>query len=175
MKLADEININLVSYLERAGQLFPVPNYYIGRYECDVFSTTKSGITVEYEIKISVADYKNDFNKDNSGSWAVRTGRGIKLNKHDLIKKGQRTAKFYFVTPTALLDKNELPAYVGLIEWQLSPYHYMHFVTIKKAPLLHKRLVDYSKSVPIGIANAFYYRYKHYKYKLAKIKRSSGV
>ena len=68
MKLVDEITIDLVGYLQRANHLFPTPRFYIGNYECDVFSTTQSGYTVEYEIKTSKADYYKDFEKSNAGN-----------------------------------------------------------------------------------------------------------
>ena len=34
-----------------------------GWWECDMFSTTKAGFWTEHEIKVSKADFKNDFTK----------------------------------------------------------------------------------------------------------------
>jgi hypothetical protein len=113
-----------------------VPNYYIGYWECDVFSLNKSGYTAEYEIKLSKQDYLKDFGK------AIRRWRSDnKIFKHDLIKTGQRTNRFWFVCPEDL--DVEIPKYAGLMTFVKSQYwDRLDFTIKKKAPLLKKEKAD---------------------------------
>lgn len=98
---------------------FVIKNFFIDSWECDLFSVTKSGYTNEYEIKVSRADYKNDFKKG---------------SKHYFIENGKRTNKFWFVVPKDLIHVDEIPKYAGLIYIDRSCIY-----VIKNAPLLHKR------------------------------------
>ena len=97
-----------------------------GMMEADVLSVSKSDYVYEYEVKISVADFKKDFNK----------------NKHLLITEGRYLNKelflvpnyFYFVVKENLVNLKDIPTYAGLIYYNDK----MEFITIKKAPLIHK-------------------------------------
>ena len=162
MRLADDITIDLVRYLQRANHLFPMPRFYIGNYECDVFSTTQSGYTVEYEIKTSKADYYKDFEKSNAGRWAVRTEQASKILKHEQIRSGERTSRFIFVLPVDLIGLVDIPDYAGLLS-------YPDFETIKTGKLLHKRKANYSNEVPRDLANALFYRCRHYEWALRRV------
>jgi len=42
---------------------FVFPNIYLGGFECDILEITKSGYSYEYEVKISVSDFKADSKK----------------------------------------------------------------------------------------------------------------
>jgi len=103
-----------------------VPNYFLGHFECDVLKVSKSGQYSEYEIKVSRADFKNDFKKQNY----VKTGRTEKKlfggslydhpvyeyrTKHDMIVCNERCNRFYFVVPEGLIKVDEVPAGLGLI------------------------------------------------------------
>lgn len=115
-----------------------IPNYYFGGYECDIFLVTKAGLTVEYELKKTLADYKKDFEKKKERyNWQVK--ESFVLNtKHELIETGKRTNRFYYVIPESLEGKVEIPKYAGLVIY--SEHHY--FRTVKKAPMLHDRKVS---------------------------------
>jgi hypothetical protein len=39
------------------------PNVYIGCFEADIMELTKSGYAIEYEVKITRADFRNDEKK----------------------------------------------------------------------------------------------------------------
>jgi hypothetical protein len=88
-----------------------VPNYYLGRYECDVLKISKAGHIYEYEVKVSKADFKKDAEKCIKGYLS----RQVISTKHDDILKGKRCSRFYFVVPEGLIVPEEVPAGLGLI------------------------------------------------------------
>ncbi|MCR9295433.1 MAG: hypothetical protein NXI32_22170 [bacterium] len=117
-----------------------IPNVFIlgSRWESDVVRITPAGFWIEYEIKISVADFRNDFQKTLKPSYAKNN-----QTKHDFLSSGDeysrrwsshavpRPRQFYFVAPENLLPLREIPEHAGLIEvggnrgW---------FQTVKEAP-----------------------------------------
>lgn len=98
----------LYQWLEKRGQLFITPNVKLyGKRECDLVSVSLNKMITEYEIKISVADFKRDF-KD-------------KALKHTYLRGGN-TFKVYtpnyfcFVFPAQVYrDDLEIPFYSGVI------------------------------------------------------------
>lgn len=72
-----------------------------------------------YEIKISRTDFKRD--SDDKQSAALRW-----------------SDRFWYVTPTSLLKKDEVPAWAGLQEWDGSTFR-----VIKKAPKRNKEAPDW--------------------------------
>jgi hypothetical protein len=123
MKIEHELLHHIISNY----YLAIVPNFFISTFECDLFSLNKNLFTTEYEIKCSKPDFNNDFKKE--------TNYG-KTNKHDLIKDGERTNKFYFVVDSKI--EIDVPEYAGLITFERSSYG-VNFDRIKAAPFLHKR------------------------------------
>ena len=115
-----------------------IPNYFLDGYECDLFVITKADITIEYELKKSLGDYKKDFEKQKERYNWRNLETFIKSSKHELIRTGKRTNKFYFVIPEELKDKVEVPEYAGLMVY--SEYHY--FKMVKRAPTLRKEKAD---------------------------------
>ncbi len=135
MKKADEIKHRLLESCRGAGREIVIPNFYVGRWEMDIFRMTPSGMVYEYEIKISRSDFKNDFKKSydeyRSGGHEVES---VKM-KHDIIKSGERKCnRFFFVVPEGLVKPEEVPKHCGLMYFQDNGY----FRTVKNAPLLHK-------------------------------------
>uniref|UniRef100_A0A6M3LQR3 Uncharacterized protein n=1 Tax=viral metagenome TaxID=1070528 RepID=A0A6M3LQR3_9ZZZZ len=112
-----------------------IPNIYYGVFECDVLSINKKLYTVEYEIKCSKKDFQNDFKK-NDGKWINPN------NKHDLIKNGQRTNRFFFVVEKGI--EIDIPEYAGLISFERKN-SWVSFRKIKNAPRLHGRQIDEKK------------------------------
>ncbi|HJV19301.1 MAG TPA: hypothetical protein VJ552_05430 [Sediminibacterium sp.] len=112
MKLTEGlIQYNLMRWLRSNNQDVFVPNYFIGSFECDLLRLTSSDLLVEYEIKTSRSDFKNDFKKARR-SW--RDGVVIET-KHDFISIGKRVNRFYYVVPEGLITPDEVPAGFGLI------------------------------------------------------------
>jgi len=118
-----------------------------GWWDCDIFAILKSGYSEEIEIKISVADYKNDFKKKRNGHQEQYMGREP-VKKHDLLaaRSTKCPNRFWFMVPSGMLDGIEIPEYAGLIEVcnpdgissrsgePITPS--LHVA--KKAPLLHR-------------------------------------
>lgn len=147
MKLADQISKTLVRFVN-SGSDIVVPNFYVGKYECDVMKLTKSGVFTEYEIKISRADFFNDFKKEHQERDMTDYVKGVSnwysmpiltYNKHKLTELGNRANKFYFVVPDGLIAPSEVPKYSGLI------YYYNGRIrVVKNAKQIHKNkgLID---------------------------------
>lgn len=171
MKEADRITFELIGDLQQKHHLFVLPKYYINRYECDVYSITQSGYSCEYEIKISLEDFKKDFDKSNKNSWGVRTNNSPEIMKHSLIKTGKRTNRFYFVTPVGLIDKSELPEYAGWIVYGKLRYGFEQIIKLKEAPLLHKNKMDIKHTVPRSIADKVYWRYVYQQNEITRLHR----
>lgn len=170
MSKADLIIKELTKILIQRNHLFVIPNFYLGLYECDVFSITRSGFTCEYEIKVDINDFKKDFEKSNFKRAFVKYGNGIKIKKHDLIKEGIRTNKFYFVTPPGLIDKSELPEYAGWMVFGKYKTNSDELYTIKEAPVLSKNKWNIKKDVPRFLADKLYHRYVNINYRLNRQK-----
>ena len=142
MSITDMINIAIQENCRDKKHRFIIPNFYLGRWECDVFSLLQNGFTYEYEIKVSKIDFKKDFTKTN-GSY----------KKHRLIEEGHRTNRFYYVCPADLISIEEVPKYVGLIY-----FNGKRLNLIKEAPIIHRNK-DLSKSTWEEMASRLYYRW----------------
>lgn len=135
-------------------------NLNVFDWESDVIKITKSGYVYEFEIKISKADFKNDFKH--------------KKKKHLLLEDSNNEIKnrpnyFYYVVPNGLISVEDIPEYAGLLYINSTtvgngaPYH--QFIEVKKAPPLHKNKFDFEKS---NLMDKFYYNYIHWKLKHEK-------
>lgn len=117
-----------------------IPNFFIGTYECDLYTVNVNHFSTEYEIKKTVADFKRDFNKNNHCfNWEEK--RRNTETKHELIESGKRTNRFYYVVPETILGLIEIPKYAGLITFDPNN-NWSYFETIKKAPRLHPNPID---------------------------------
>ena len=125
-----------------------LPRYTpVGWWECDVFEITQAGYFREYEIKLTVADFKADRMKDrpireNEG-WRPNTPR---TTKQAQLNGGDRLGpvRFWYVCPKGVLTAEMVPDWAGLIEmerWKTAP-QYMAEVETKKAPSLHRQKCD---------------------------------
>ena len=116
-----------------------------GLAECDVLRITGSGMTYEYEIKVSISDFKADFkktrkhlilqglHKTNPHKWNY-PGGGIDTEEVLQERHGSvdRCNYFYYVTKEGLIKESEVPKYAGLIYvWD------DRMEIVKKAPKLH--------------------------------------
>lgn len=113
-------------------------NLHVYNWESDYLAVTKSWYTYEIEVKISEADYKQDFKKE----------------KHKLLSKGLNCPNyFYFACPTNVIQ--EVPDYAGLIYVQGKS-----LIVVKTAPILHKVKFDYVK---YRMTDKFYYNMQTWK------------
>ena len=146
-------------------------NSYLYAWESDYFHITKTGYTVEIEIKISRSDFRADFKKEKHRIFE-HMGGSLLLNPdyensnkyvldrkdpHILYKYDNRKRKlllpnrFYFCTPEGLLKPNEVPKYAGLIEID----KFGNVIKVKEAMFLHKRKDDYTDK----LLTKFYWKY----------------
>lgn len=109
MKLADRILLHLLKYGRKDPSEIMIPNFYHFGYEMDMFKLTSKQLVVEYEVKISRADYHNDFKK-NTKLWKQDAEY-----KHDIIAQGKAANSFCFVVPEGMVHPNEVPKHCGLM------------------------------------------------------------
>ncbi len=120
-----KIQHSLAGWLRMGSQTSIIlPNVFVGgsNWESDMVEVKKSGLWYEYEIKLSVADYRADFEKKQFGYMhnslrkheAYASDQPIMLGTRRLIPKPKQ---FYFVVPAGLLDAVKVPSHCGILEF----------------------------------------------------------
>ena len=138
MKLANQIQKDLIVFARSSAYDIVLANFYFGSYEMDVFKLNDKMWITEYEIKISKADFKKDFEKSRT-HWIKddKSERGyssVLTNKHDQMIHGScNPNRFYFVVPEGLIETKDVPNHCGLIYWNDTGLW-----IVKNAKLLHK-------------------------------------
>lgn len=133
------------------------PNYSMPHWwEADMLGITKTGYTVEFEIKLSKSDFKADANKGRD--WSVVDGKAVNqpINKlKELENKSDKGPnRFFYVLPNDLIEKVTLPDWAGL--YVVYEYNNKLYVKFKrKAKLLHRVKHDLTSK----LATTFYWRY----------------
>ena len=90
---------------------YEITNLFIYGWESDYLAVTKSMLAYEVEIKVSKADFNNDFKN--------------KQDKHLLFEDGSMIGRFpkgssmpnyfYYAVPDGLINVDEVPDYAGLL------------------------------------------------------------
>jgi hypothetical protein len=133
MTLTESIVARLIM-LDRHHRNFCLPRYTpIGWWECDVFELTPAGYFREYEIKLTVADFKADVAKS-------KVVGEVSRNKHLEIRQPFGPRQFWYVVPDQMVQ--EVPEWAGLITVQRSPSGRLYEQEVKRAPFLHQELAD---------------------------------
>lgn len=141
-----EVNVQRIIWYRYAGSWqVACPNKYAFGWECDVLAITKSGYSVEYEIKLS----RSDFLADASKSWYEHNGRRYRKSdlrfingeptevfKHDLLKEGKGPNRFVYVMPRGLVELEEIPDHAGVVFFNPDSGHQQMY-SKRKAPRLH--------------------------------------
>ena len=165
---------------------YNIDNLYIFDWESDKLLETRSGYIYEFEVKISRADFKNDFKhkkdkhiilegeekygdkylpkyydllkiNESYGDWAVRSfHKNNDENPYYLIGKRKRPNYFYYAVPTDLISVEDVPEYAGLIYVDENK----NLTIKKKAPQLHK---DKYKDSELNLGEKFYYNMVKWK------------
>jgi hypothetical protein len=146
------------------------PNVYIGCFEADIIELTKSGYAVEYEVKITRADFRNDAKKQKKQDvYAIQPPK----SKYEILQEGKRVNRFYYIVPEGLIAENEIPEFAGLIYARKGVIGYysiekgfydkenIFFRTIKTAPILAKEKLSDSKLQKCF--ESTYYRFHKYR------------
>lgn len=156
MKTAKEITVSLYWHFRSSSDLL-LPRYTPPKWwECDMWRLTKNGYVDEFEIKLSVSDFKADFAKVNNWSGHLNLVSGKweydKLSKHDLLKSSaDGPNRFWFVLPDEIAEKVEIPPYAGLIIATRSGVHVR-----LQAPKRHRAKWTGNRS---RILETFYHRF----------------
>ena len=141
---------------------FRVSNIFIFKddWESDFFLIQReSKYCYEFEIKISRADFFNDFKKKDKhsilekGTYSVTSkkyNRKLKIYETNVEDKpwNFRPNKFYYCVPELLIKPEEVPDYAGLIYVTDNDIY-----TVKEAKFLHKEKLDFDKK----LCTKFYY------------------
>jgi len=149
MNIDDKPTENLVASMlmrDRHRRHFCIPRYTPYRWwENDVFMITDSGYWYEFEIKLTIGDFRKDKNKEMTrwGRWDNGKIPKNILNKHDLLANTEEgPLSFYFVAPAGIIPHRDIPAWAGLIEFTVSGKNYYEKVPAIKAPRRHKNKID---------------------------------
>ena len=109
-----------------------IPNTYLYDWESDFISVTKSGYIHEYEIKLTLSDFKADMKKEakhNLISRAYATGRG-------------RVPAYFWYVVTFDIDIAMIPEYAGLLKAR-NGYLY----EIKPAPRMVNEKMNHTQMI----------------------------
>lgn len=184
MELTEKtISKRLIKYLYKKGHKYLISNVFVYRHESDVFSVTKSGYSYEFEIKISVSDFKADmFKKDKhkflsseseiiikkignliginiDGNYVPNTFRnklysGYEGSRIDYLNRDNEIPnRFFYIVPEDMISPDQVPEYAGLYYIKQNG----GIIEIKKAPLLHKKKQLEENLMNILLDKYFYY------------------
>lgn len=173
---------------------YDIDGLYVFDWESDKLLETRSGYIYEFEIKISKADFKNDFkhkkekhiilegaekyhdkylpkyyerlekSRKNGGRSEEYFHRWADTSKMYLAEGHNRPNYFYYATPPDLITAEEVPEYAGLVYVN----QWGVISTVKKAPCLHKEKID---DATLNLGEKFYYNMVHWRSKFKKEKR----
>lgn len=125
---------------------FCLPGYTpAGWWECDVFQITEAGYWVEFEVKLTLADFKRDSEKSREVYprpyvFGVQAEKEL---KHTVLERAadRGPCQFYYVAPVGVIPLAQLPAWAGLIELQQNGTALYERAPTVKAPRRHKNKV----------------------------------
>ncbi len=191
-KFSEEfIQIALNGFFAYNSVKYNIDGLYVFDWESDKLLETKSGYIYEFEIKISKADYKNDFKhkKDKHiilageerygdkylpryyefleenrkrGNWCEQNFiKSASNNPYYLVGGHKRPNYFYYTVPTDLITVDEVPEYAGLIYVDENK----NLTIKKKAPCLHK---EKYKDSDLNLGEKFYYNMDSWRSKCKK-------
>ena len=139
---------------------YVMENLTVYKWESDTLLVTKSGYAYEIEIKISRADFRNDF-KHKEKKHLFLEGKGMKDALGTEYDDRWRPNYFYYAVPEGLISPDEVPDYAGLIYIHpLSSWPHFRVDNVKAATQLHKTKFDAER---LGLMDKFYYNYRNWK------------
>ena len=135
-------------------------------WESDYLAMTKAGYLYECEVKISRADFKNDWKKERKHQILEGTYMPKEVDVFERGKWVNRISEtvlkphyFYYAVPEGLITEDEVPDYAGLI---YICDVYPRFKIVKECKKLHNE-----KYTPdqLNLTDKFYYNMVNWKYK----------
>lgn len=147
-------------------------NIYLYAWESDIVSVTKAGYVYEYEIKLTKADFKKDFEKKEKHEILKNGCRDLSEWEKRIIENPyyrqekskfkltfdkklicSRPNYFFYACPDGLIKPEEVPEYSGLVYLNDRCGNSI----IKKTPLLHKDKITEKQMQ--HIINSFQFKY----------------
>lgn len=127
-------------------------------FESDVLAFKASGNIIEYEIKLSVSDFRADFKKRRKAGYLIKD-KGF--TRHEFLKTGKGANKFYYVLPCDIYNKvaEEIPEWAGVITVYTGIHSHGEFLglAIERMPKqLHNR--KFSAAEKEYIIKAMYWK-----------------
>lgn len=109
-------------------------NHFHTDWEADILLVDLEGFSHEIEIKLSKADFKNDFKKSYKNSHTGET-----FLKHDKISCGDYVCNhFSFLIPMGMVETKDIPEHCGIIEFYRNPDSWeTEFFEIRKPTEIH--------------------------------------
>lgn len=140
------------------------PNIKLYPFESDLLVLRNTGYVIEYEIKLSVSDFRADSKKSHRVlTGTEHNGTFIKelygtVTRHDWLRMGAGPNRFYYVVSDSIMDKLDVPDWAGVIGCWPTRSKDRCGVAIRKSPkLLHRKKAG--DQVQKKILQSLYYRY----------------
>lgn len=147
-----------------------------GWWECDLAVFSRAGYLTEYEIKLTLQDFRADRKKHQL--YHRRAGMRVpnraggpaadqlydRLYKHAQIEQGAGPKYFWFCTPRRLVPDREIPSWAGLMEFEwVRPHHRPDRLVLKSRVVRHAPHIrgcrKYGQEVLDHCRSVAYYRY----------------
>lgn len=149
-----------IFYSVRSASQIVMPNFTPCKwFECDVWRVTSSGLAVEYEIKLTVSDFRADARKRGPSKGVAVDGRWeyvAQPTKHGRLAQAdpRGPSRFFYAVPEDMADI-EVPSWAGLIVARPCGANRAVLSTKKPAPKLHHHLAD-DRSIAVARRNCYY-------------------
>lgn len=145
---------------------FTCPNYTPKDWwECDLMELRKSGFWVEYEVKLSRADFMADRRKIER-KFDYNFGEYRERNKHICLDSGMPCGPnyFWFVVPHGMIRLDDVPRWAGL-QWATEESYLpsqfpVNCKVVKRAPRLHIGKIE--DAVRNHLLRTYYHRFQHW-------------
>jgi len=107
------IEAAVTKWLLWRGNASVITHFYAHHWhECDVYAVTAAGYAVEVEAKVSVADFKADFEKK---AKHEALAKALSYDKNAFFRLGSVPRRYYFAVPENMINTNDVPSYAGLL------------------------------------------------------------
>ena len=144
-------------FLSTSTKKYEMTNLYVFDWESDYLALTKSGLFHEVEIKISRADFQNDFKHKEKKHLILESPKLFMTAPHETVLPNY----FYYAVPEGLIKEDEIPDYAGLI--YVRPWG---VYVAKEAKKLHDSKLDLNK---LKLCDKFYYNMLHWQHKFEEL------
>lgn len=149
-KIQDKLKLH---FLNPSTKKYEITNLYVFDWESDYLAITRAGVFHEIEIKISRADFKNDFKHKEKKHLILESPRLFMTAPKPKVSPNY----FYYAVPEGLVKEDEIPDYAGLI--YVKPWG---IYVVKDAKKLHDEKLDLNN---LNLCDKFYYNMLHWQSK----------